>query len=89
MDRSNLRWFFKSLLKSACLPNIRFHDLLHTAASLMLNNGIPLIIVSRRLGHAQPSITLDVYGHLIPDEQQEAALLIDELLTPIQIKIEI
>ncbi len=88
MDRSNMRWFFKGLLKSAGLPNIRFHDLRHTAASLMLNNGIPLIIVSRRLGHAQPSITLDVYGHLIPGKQQEAALLMDELLTPIQIKIE-
>jgi integrase len=88
MDRSNLRWFFKKLLKDAGLPNIRFHDLRHTAASLMLNNGIPLIVVSRRLGHAQPSITLDVYGHLIPGKQQEAASLMDELLTPIQIQIE-
>ncbi|MDX9865925.1 MAG: site-specific integrase, partial [Anaerolineaceae bacterium] len=88
MDRSNLRWFFKKLLKDAGLPNIRFHDLRHTAASLMLNNGIPLIIVSRRLGHAQPSITLDVYGHLIPGKQQEAASLMDDLLTPIQIEIQ-
>ncbi len=88
MDRSNLRWFFKALLKDAGLPDIRFHDLRHTAASLMLNNGIPLIVVSRRLGHAQPSITLDVYGHLIPGKQQEAASLMDELLTPIQIIID-
>lgn len=88
IDRSNMRWFFKALLKDAGLPDIRFHDLRHTAASLMLNNGIPLMIVSRRLGHAQPSITLDVYGHLIPGKQQEAASLMDELLTPIQFKFD-
>ena len=52
---------------------IRFHDLRHTAASLMLNHGIPVIVVSRRLGHAKPSITLDVYGQLIPSMQAEAA----------------
>jgi len=57
---------YKNLLKLAGLPDIRFHDLRHTAASLMLNHGIPVIIVSRRLGHAKPSITLDIYGHLIP-----------------------
>ena len=44
IDRSNMRWFFKALLKDAGLPDIRFHDLRHTAASLMLNNGIPLIV---------------------------------------------
>lgn len=88
IDRSNMCWFFKALLKNAGLPDIRFHDLRHTAASLMLNNGIPLIVVSRRLGHAQPSITLDVYGHLIPGKQQEAASLMDDLLTPIQFKFD-
>ena len=87
IDRSNMRLFFKALLKDAGLPDIRFHDLRHTAASLMLNNGIPLMIVSRRLGHAQPSITLDVYGHLIPAKQQEAASLMDDILTPISIQI--
>ena len=47
----------------------------------MLNHGIPLIVVSRRLGHAKPSITLDIYGHLIPGMQVEAAEMIDELVT--------
>ena len=65
----------------------RFHDLRHTAASLMLNYGIPVIIVSRRLGHARPSITLDIYGHLIPGKQEEAAELMDNLLTPIEIQL--
>jgi len=65
------------------LPVIRFHDLRHTAASLMLNHGIPVIVVSRRLGHAKPSITLDVYGHIIPSMQAEAAEKMDELVTPV------
>jgi len=62
------------------LPEIRFHDLRHTAASLMLNRGIPVIVVSRILGHARPSITLDVYGHLMPTMQDEAAKLMDGLI---------
>jgi len=82
----NLTRDFKNLLKAAGLPGIRFHDLRHTAASLMLNHGIPVIVVSRRLGHAQPSITLNTYGHLIPGMQEEAAQLIDELITPIPIQ---
>ena len=86
-NRDKLRKHFKCLLKEAGLPAIRFHDLRHTGASLLLNNGIPVIVVSRRLGHARPSITLDVYGHLIPGKQKEVAILMDQLLTPIQITI--
>jgi integrase len=84
MNRDNLRSLFKRLLGAAGLPDIRFHDLRHTAASLMLNNGVPLLVVSKRLGHAQPSITLDVYGHQIPTGQQEAANLMDRLLSQSQ-----
>jgi integrase len=51
----------------------------------MLNHDIPVIVVSRRLGHAKPSITLDVYGHLIPSMQTEVAQKIDDLITPVQI----
>lgn len=78
---------FKKIARLAGLPEIRFHDLRHTAASLMLNHGIPLIVVSRRLGHAQPSITLNVYAHMIPTMQKEAAELMDKLTTPISIQI--
>ena len=53
----------------------------------MSSNGIPIIVVSRRLCHAQPSITLDVYGYLIPGKQQETAMLMVQLLIPIQIEI--
>jgi integrase len=53
----------------------------------MLNHGVPPIIASRRLGHSRVSITLDTYGHLIPELQSEAADLMDELITPIQIEL--
>jgi integrase len=78
----NLLRDYKQLLRDAGLPAIRFHDLRHTAASLMLNNNIAPIVVSRRLGHAKASITLDIYGHLIPGMQAEAAEIIDELIMP-------
>ena len=81
----NLIRYFKKILNEAGLTEIRFHDLRHTAASIMLNHGIPVIVVSRRLGHARPSITLDVYGHLIPNMDEIAAQRIDELVIPIEI----
>ncbi|MCW5887594.1 MAG: site-specific integrase [Anaerolineales bacterium] len=76
---------FRSLLKRAGLPKIRFHDLRHTAASLMLNNGVDVLVVSRRLGHSKASITLDVYGHLIPSGQEKVAHLIENLISPISV----
>jgi integrase len=51
----------------------------------MLNNGIPPIVVSRRLGHSKASTTLDVYGHLIDSMQEEAATLMDNLVTPVKL----
>ena len=50
------------------------------AALIMLNYGILVIIVSKRLGHAKASITMDVYGHIIPSKQEEAAILMDRLM---------
>jgi len=78
--------YFKRAIGDAGLPVIRFHDLRHTAASLMLNQGIPVLVVSKRLGHAKPSITLDIYGHLISVYQEEAASLMDEIVTPIKVE---
>lgn len=80
MDPTNMLRFFRTILKDAGLPKIRFHDLRHTAASLMLNNGVDVLVASKRLGHAKPSITLDVYGHLIPSIQAEAADVMDNLV---------
>ena len=82
LTASNVRRAFRKLLKESGLPKIRFHDLRHTAASLMLNHGIPVLIASKRLGHSKPSITIDVYGHLMPSKQEEAAELMDNLMSP-------
>ena len=80
IDPSNLIRQFRQLLKQAGLPKIRFHDLRHTAASLMLSNGVEVLAASQRLGHAKPSITLDVYGHLMPSLQDKAAEAMDGLI---------
>lgn len=64
---------FKRLLAIAGLPRIRFHDLRHTAATLMLDAGIPLKVVSEILGHSVISVTVDIYGHVLLDMLQEAA----------------
>ena len=85
LHQSNLRKEFLKVLERAKLPKIRFHDLRHTAASLMLNNGVPPIVVSNRLGHSKPSITMDVYGHLYQETQTDAAKIMDDLVTPIKL----
>jgi len=81
MDPSNLIKKFRQSLKRAKVSRIRFHDLRHTSASLMLNNGVDIFVASKRLGHAKPSITLDVYGHLLSSTQNEVANKIEELVS--------
>ena len=75
-----LRRSFKPLLSEAGLPSIRFHDLRHTAASLLLGEGIHPKIVSEMLGHSQISVTLDLYSHVTPTMQKQAAEAINALI---------
>jgi len=63
------------------LPDIRFHDLRHTAATLMLQQNIHPKVVQERLGHSDISLTLNTYSHVMPGLQEEAADKIDELMT--------
>jgi len=64
----------RRVLKLAGIPRpLRIHDLRHTYASLALQRGVPLLVVSRQLGHASIAITADTYGHLVPDATREAA----------------
>lgn len=84
---SNLRVDFNRVLAKAGIPRIRFHDLRHTAASLLLNHGVPIIVVSRMLGHSKPSVTLDIYAHLYQESQGEAAELMDKLVAPIPVQM--
>ncbi len=62
----------KKLLTRAGLPDIRFHDLRHSAATLLLSLGIHPKIVQELLGHTQISMTMDIYSHVLPGMQQEA-----------------
>ncbi|HTM55423.1 MAG TPA: site-specific integrase, partial [Pirellulales bacterium] len=71
---------FKPLLKAAKLPSIRFHDLRHTSATLLLAAGVHPKVVQERLGHAQISLTLDTYSHVLPTMHKEAASRLDSVL---------
>lgn len=70
---------FKRLLRQAGLPDMRFHDLRHTAATLMLTQGVHPKVVSDMLGHATIAITLDLYSHVLPAMQKEAVQAMDAL----------
>jgi integrase len=79
--KSNLvRRSFLPLLKRAGLPRIRFHDLRHTAATLLLLAGVHPKVVQERLGHSQIAITLDTYSHVLPSMGRDAAKKLDALL---------
>ena len=67
-----LRNSFAPLLRRADLSPMRFHDLRHTAATLLLGRGIHPKIVSEMLGHSQIAITLDLYSHVTPTMQRDA-----------------
>jgi len=71
---------FAKIARKAGLPGIGFHALRHGHASQLLRAGVHPKVVSERLGHATVSITLDIYSHLLPGLQEEAAQRIDALL---------
>ena len=64
---------FERAVGRAKLPAIRLHDLRHVSATLALLAGVPVHVVSARLGHADPAITLRVYSHCLPTSQRDAA----------------
>ena len=72
----NFRW----RLDKAKLPRVRFHGLRHTCATLLLQEGVHPKVVSEMLGHSTVSITLDVYSHVLPSMQEEAARKLDNAL---------
>jgi len=75
-----LKRSFEPLLRRAGLPRIRFHDLRHSAATLLLEEGIHAKIVSEMLGHTRISTTLDLYSHVTPTMQRQAAEAFDAIL---------
>ncbi len=70
---------FNRLLRNAGLPHMRFHDLRHSAATILLTSGVHPKVVQERLGHSTIAMTLDVYSHVLPSIQQEAADKMDDM----------
>jgi integrase len=72
-NKNMLRRYFRPALQAAECPSIRFHDLRHTYASLFIAQGENIKYIQNQLGHASPTITLNVYAHLMKDRNPEAA----------------
>ncbi len=82
---SELTRVFNKKISNTDLPKIRFHDLRHTHATLLLKKGVHPKIVSERLGHSSIAITLDIYSHVLPNLQFEAVQKLEEELKFIEI----
>lgn len=81
LRRSNVtRRSFHPILKAAGLQDVRFHDLRHSSATLLLSAGIHPKIVQERLGHSEIGMTLNTYSHVLPGMQREAATKLDGML---------
>ena len=71
---------FPKLVRAKALPHLTFHGLRHAHATLALSAGVNPKIVSERLGHSSISVTMDIYSHVLPGMQEEAALAVEQLL---------
>src|SRR3712207_9181818 len=71
---------YTTLFRSG-LPQVRFHDLRHTCATLLLTQNVSAKIVSEMLGHASIAITLDVYSHVLPNMRDHAAAAMENALS--------
>lgn len=80
LDPRSVSHAFMALIKKSDLPRIRLHDLRHSHATQLLRQGIHPKAVSERLGHSTVGITLDVYSHVLPGMQEEAAQRIDAVI---------
>jgi integrase len=69
--------FVRLLARASDLPRIRFHDLRHTHATHLLSNGVHPKVAQERLGHSSVWITLDLYSHVLPGMQEDAAARVD------------
>jgi integrase len=78
--RTNMLSTFQGILRRAGLPIVTFHALRHTCASLLMGSGTHPKVVQERLGHSQISMTLDIYSHVTPTMQREAANTMQGLL---------
>ena len=71
---------FERLMKKVTVPTIRLHDLRHTHATLLIQAGVPVKVVSERLGHSNPAFTMNVYQHVLPGMQADAAATFGDMV---------
>jgi integrase len=81
LDGPKVTRAFQRVLEKAGLPRIRFHDLRHSAASLMGAQGVPARVIMETLGHSTITVTLNTYSHVLDEARQEAADAMDKALT--------
>jgi integrase len=79
-DAHDVRLAFDRLLTQAGLPRVRFHDLRHTAATLMLGQGVHPKVAADMLGHATVAVTLDTYSHVTSGMHEAAAEALDRIV---------
>jgi len=72
-----------AILKAAGIPRLRFHDLRHSAATLLLAQGVSPRYISQMLGHTQVAFTMQTYAHVIKEAQQQSADKMDAILNPV------
>jgi integrase len=75
----NVSAAFKKLIEKVGLPPMRFHDLRHSTATILLAMGVHPKVVQEILGHTRISVTMDIYSHLLPSMQREAMDSLDNL----------
>jgi integrase len=71
---------FRKIVRQSGLPPIRLHDLRHSYATAALASGVPVKVLSQRIGHADVGVTLAVYAHVMPGDDEDAARRADQLL---------
>ncbi len=87
LDDCNVTHQFHRILKTAGLPRLRFHDLRHTCATLLIAQGVHPRYVMEILGHSQIGLTMNTYGHAYLAIQREAATKMDEILNRVDVRV--
>ncbi|HLF77345.1 MAG TPA: tyrosine-type recombinase/integrase [Dehalococcoidia bacterium] len=80
MDAGGLKRTWKRIIRDAGVGHLRFHDLRHASATYMLQAGVPVQMVSARLGHSRTSTTTDIYAHVLPGMGRHAAEVLEKVM---------
>jgi integrase len=80
IDAGGLKRTWKRIIRDANVGHVRFHDLRHAGATYMLQAGVPVQMVSQRLGHSRTSTTTDIYAHVLPGMGRQAAETLERVM---------